>query len=123
MFIRLLHIFLMITVIQVITNGEFLSVTSKKISIIDNNTTEKSKIDHQNDEKGETGQEEVESRNLVSEGLLSLDLLITHTDALLSTMTNYNQKIYSFFKTKLNTPPPEGYHFFNREKFIVKILI
>jgi hypothetical protein len=112
----------MITVIQVITNGEILSVTSKKISIIDN-TTEKSKIDHQNDEKGETGQEEVESRNLVSEGLLSLDLLITHTDALLSTITNYNQKIYSFFKTKLNTPPPEGYHFFNREKFIVKILI
>jgi hypothetical protein len=101
----------MITVIQVITNGEILSVTSKKISIIDNNTTEKSKIDHQNDEKGETGQEEVESRNLVSEGLLSLDLFLTHNGALLSNITNYNHKIYNFFKPELNTPPPEGFKF------------
>ena len=111
MFIRLLHIFLIITVIQVITNGEILPNETKNISIYSNHTHEESKSNHQSDERSESEQEEVEGRNLASEGLLGLDLFLTHNGALLSNITNYNHKIYNFFKPELNTPPPEGFKF------------
>lgn len=103
---KLLHIYLIFAVIQVITTNEILSKPSTNIAVISSkHSQEKSNSDHQNNEKGESKQKE--SNNLASEGLLGLDILLIDDKALISNITNYNHNLYSFFKLKLKTPPPE----------------